>query len=472
MAPVGAEEPVAAIGAYWDQPYSPTDWEIEVLEALASAAASAIDNAQLIGSLGIKPSEASVTVDVSMSVKPSDFARDLERVGSIAAVPMILDVVLRMTGMGFAAVARVTDTKWIACQVLDHLAFGLAAGGELPLQSTLCDEIRGHREPVVIDDVANDPVYRDHHTPRVYGLQSYISVPIILSSGEFFGTLCAIDPNPAKVNNPQVLGTFKLFAELIAHHLDAGERLEATAAALQKEQELAELREQFMAVLGHDLRNPIAALDAGTSRLLREGWTARSPTLLNLMKSSIGRMSDLVESVMDLARVRLGGGMAISVSEGDVAATLNQVVDELRLAHPDRNITALINITDTIAIDHNRVAQMFSNLVANAVVHGSESVPIVVTGCIMEKSLEVSVTNGGKPIPVDQIGKVFLPFRRGPSEERTGLGLGLYIASQIASAHGGKISVTSNEQHTCFTFRMPIASPLAARSHLEATSTN
>ncbi len=79
------------------------------------------------------------------------------------------------------------------------------------------------------------------------------------------------------MKNPQVLGTFKLFAELIAYHLDTEERLRATAALLESEREIAELREQFIAVLGHDLRNPIAALNAGTSRLMKEGWTEHSP---------------------------------------------------------------------------------------------------------------------------------------------------------------------------------------------------
>jgi hypothetical protein len=123
-----------------------------------------------------------------------DFAQDISRVAGIAAVPNILDVVLRMTGMGFAAVARVTDTRWVACQVLDPVRFGLKPGDELPLESTLCNEIRGHRQTIVFDDAAADPDYCDHHTPRIYGLRSYISEPISLANGTFWERSARLTP--------------------------------------------------------------------------------------------------------------------------------------------------------------------------------------------------------------------------------------------------------------------------------------
>jgi GAF domain-containing protein len=161
-----------------------------------------------------------------------DFQDDIDAVRRIAAVPTILDVVCRATGMGFAAVARVTDERWVACQVLDNVHFGLPPGGELKVETTLCHEVRQLRSVIVIDNAAEDPTYSAHHTPSIYGLQSYISVPIILPDGRFFGTLCAIDPKPAKLNNPQILGTFALFAELIAHHLDADQKLHNAQASL------------------------------------------------------------------------------------------------------------------------------------------------------------------------------------------------------------------------------------------------
>ncbi len=452
MAPIRREDPVGAIGAYWGQAYEPTRWEVETLEALAEAAATAVENIGFTAKLRLGRSPASLSSDVV----PGDYRADIEAIAGIAAVPTMLDVALRMTKMGFAAIARVTETRWITCSSLDHVGFGLKPGDELPIESTLCNEIRDHRQPIVFDDASADDRYRDHHTPRIYGLRSYISMPIVRADGTFWGTLCAIDPNPAKVDNPQVIGTFKLFAELIAHHLDAGDRLRTTEASLERERELSELREQFIAVLGHDLRNPLAAIDAGTNRLLKEGWTERSPLVLNLMKASISRMTGLVDNIMDLARARLGGGISLDLAEADLVETLQVVADEIRSAHPDREIHLELDFPQPTVVDRLRVAQLFSNIVSNAVTHGLEDHPVHITGRHGPDGIEVSVRNSGSAIPEEDLERLFMPFKRGAaSRGGQGLGLGLYIALEIAKAHGGTIDVSSDETGTCFTFKMP-----------------
>ena len=387
----------------------------------------------------------------------NDYQKDIAAVQRIPAVPTILEIVCQSTGMGFAAVARVTEDRWIACEVLDNVSFGLAAGGELQVETTLCHEIRQHRQVVAIDNVAQDIVYSDHHTPRIYGLQSYISVPIVLPDGRFFGTLCAIHTEPASLNNTQTINTFKLFAELIAYHLDASDQLKDARKELMDERELSELREQFIAVMGHDLRNPIAALGAGTNRLIKEGWTERSPTILQMMKASLSRMAGLVENVMDLARARLGGGIVLMLDPArDIAVTLNQVIEELRAAQPDRIIETHYNLETPIAVDHQRIAQMFSNLLANALTHGAEKTPVRVWALTTQDGFMLQVANSGEAIPPSLMEKLFQPFHRGDTNPHmNGLGLGLYIASEIAHAHGGTISVASDEAETRFTFAMP-----------------
>ena len=136
-----------------------------------------------------------------MSVHPvsdQSLQDDVALISRIDAVPTILEVVCRTTGMGFAAVARVTEDRWIACAVQDEIAFGLKPGGELKVETTICNEIRASGEPVVIDHVAEDEAFCGHPTPAMYGFQSYISMPIVRRDGAFFGTLCAIDPRPAQ----------------------------------------------------------------------------------------------------------------------------------------------------------------------------------------------------------------------------------------------------------------------------------
>ena len=164
------------------------------------------------------------------------FKKGIQAIAEIAVVPTILEVLCATTGMGLAAIARVTQGRWVACSVLDNISFGLSAGNEMDVTTTICSEVRDNLEPVIISDATTDSVYSRHAAPGAYNFKSYIAVPIILVDGGFFGTLCAIDRKPVDLNKPEILGMFKLFAQLIAFHLDAHDRLDASAASLNKSQ--------------------------------------------------------------------------------------------------------------------------------------------------------------------------------------------------------------------------------------------
>jgi GAF domain-containing protein len=169
-----------------------------------------------------------------MELPNHDFHKDIEHVSKIPIVPMMLNVICQSTGMNFVAIARVTEDRWVTCSVLDNLAFGLLPGSELEIRTTICDEIRKSSQWVIIDNVDEDSDFCEHHTPKLYGFKSYISVPIIRKDGRFFGTLCAIDSKPNKLSTPDVIGMFTLFAELVAFHLDALEQLELSEKRLAK----------------------------------------------------------------------------------------------------------------------------------------------------------------------------------------------------------------------------------------------
>jgi signal transduction histidine kinase len=383
---------------------------------------------------------------------------DIAAVQRIDAVPRILEVVCRATGMGFAAVARVTEDRWICCAVRDEIKFGLEPGGELEVGTTICHEIRQNHKAVVIDHAAEDPLYAAHHTPKMYGIQSYISMPIMLADGTFFGTLCAIDPRPAKLKTPETIGMFELFAELIGTHLNAIERLSSTEATLLDERATAELREQFIAVLGHDLRNPLASLSSGVNLIQKAKTPERAAEIGIAMQSSVKRMARLINDLLDFARGRLGGGLALNYDKEPLAPSLEQVVEELRAGHPDCVIETQFVITRDIKRDSSRIAQLLSNLLGNAVKYGTPNTPISVRGTTEQGEFELSVTNKGAPIPPAVIDRLFLPFYRGDAQATMqGLGLGLYIVSQIATAHGGRVDAESNADLTRFTFRMPLA---------------
>ena len=359
--------------------------------------------------------------------------------------------------MGFAAVARVTDDRWVACSVKDDIAFGLVPGGELKIETTICHEIQQHRNAVVIDNVAHSQHYRDHPVPALYGFQSYISVPIILRDGRFFGTLCAVDPRPARVETPEIIGMFGLFAELIAFHLMALERVADHEARLLNEQQTSELREQFIAVLGHDLRNPLAAIGAGAEYLQKTPLTDKASRMVAVIRASVTRMSGLIDDVMDFARGRLGSGLALHRSaDRPLEPMLWAVIAELQTQHPDRLIAAEFSIAHQVVCDHTRIAQLLSNLLGNGIAYGAKNAPVRVRAVTNDASFELSVANEGDPIQPAALATLFQPFARGTTQaNQQGLGLGLFIASEVARAHGGVLDAVSTRQETRFTFRMP-----------------
>jgi GAF domain-containing protein len=141
----------------------------------------------------------------------ADFADDIAAVQHIPEVEGILESMCRITGMGFAAVARVTE---------DQIEFGLKPGDELKIKTTICDEIRASGKGVFIDHVGADSHWRTHHTPAMYGFESYVSIPIVLADGSFFGTLCAIDPAPREAGLAGIVPQIEAWAAQIADALD------------------------------------------------------------------------------------------------------------------------------------------------------------------------------------------------------------------------------------------------------------
>jgi signal transduction histidine kinase len=382
---------------------------------------------------------------------------DLAAIATLDVVPTILEIVCRTTGLGFSAVARVTDDRWIACAVRDEIGFGLEPGGELQVQTTICSEVRDSGQLVVIDHVATDAQFRDHPTPKMYGFESYISVPIRRVDGRLFGTLCAIDPRPARLNSPGTIGMFQLFANLIALHLDAQERLQVTHTALLDERERAVLQDQFIAVLGHDLRNPLSAVQTGSVMLKGMALPGPAAKVVTIIDRSAARMAGLIDNVLDFARGRLGGGLTVTrISDSGLEAVMEQVIAEMRTARPDRVINCDLAVGAPVVCDRVRIGQLLSNLLANALSHGDPSGPVSVRAHTGPGFLELSVSNLGTPIPETIMSRLFQPFERAASRsESDGLGLGLYIASEIARAHDGTLDVQSSEDETRFTFRMP-----------------
>jgi signal transduction histidine kinase len=382
---------------------------------------------------------------------------DVAAVSRIGAVPTVLKVISEITGLRLALVARVTQDAWTACAVLDRMNFGLEVGGRLEVATTLCSEVRDTRLPIVIEHASREPEFCAHPTPQLYGFESYIAVPLVRPDGTYFGTVCALDAAPARLRESRTIAMMQLFAELIGLQLTAEEEASRDREALSDARRTAELREQFIAVLGHDLRNPVSAIMAGSGFLLDLPQDSTHRTVLQRIRSSGERVSRLIDDVLDFARGRLGGGMPLAREQVVLADLAELVVTEIVGAHPGRTVRVSVSGHATARLDPVRITQLLSNLVANAVEHAAQAEPIDVRVDGGAEVTSLAVVSRGRPIERAVLERLFQPYFRSVDERpRSGLGLGLYIAAEIARAHGGRIAADSTpEGVTSFTVELP-----------------
>jgi PAS domain S-box-containing protein len=236
--------------------------------------------------------------------------------------------------------------------------------------------------------------------------------------------------------------------------------LAAERAALAEKTRIQEFQERFIAILGHDLRNPLAAIDMNLARLREKVADPTLVRMLNRMASSSTRMSRMIGQILDLTRSRLAGGLELQPAAMDLHDALTRIVEELRAAHPTRTID-LRSPALPGTWDRDRLEQVFSNLIGNALLYGDPDRPITVEAVDDGATLHVDVHNHGAPIPEAQQADLFNPFRRGGTADDhrksgEGLGLGLYISRELVAAHGGAIDVRSEPgQGTTFRVTLP-----------------
>lgn len=218
------------------------------------------------------------------------------------------------------------------------------------------------------------------------------------------------------------------------------------------------LRELFMAVLAHDLRNPLNAIQLGASMLAgRPGQDDAVTRAARRIVTSAERMGKLIEQVLDLTRARAMGGIPVERRRIELAALVDGVVEEVRAAHPTRAIDVDVRGDTSGTWDPDRLAQAVSNVLGNAVTHGTAGTPVRVE-LVGGEEVTLTVHNESTPIPPETLATLFDPFRRGERSSQSasrGLGLGLYITDQIVRAHGGSILAESDASGTRFRVTLP-----------------
>ena len=341
------------------------------------------------------------------------------------------------------------------------------------------DELLGKRLHDFLN-IAGRIFYETHFAPllRMQGFFNEVALDLVKKDGEAFPVLVNAAERTNAEGKPQFIrltvfnatdrrryerellkarDELKKLAGTLEQRVEevTAERMR-TDTALTSQREEAKLRDQFIAVLGHDLRNPLASIIAGARLIQNSRLDERAEAVVIMMQKSVMRMASLIDNVLDFARGRLGGGITLTLSSQPLEPTLQQVVDELQSTHPESIIKTEFALTKPVIADPVRIGQLFSNLLGNALTYGATGEPVTVIAKT-EEQFELAVCNTGSPIAPAAMERLFYPFSRGevrPSQQ--GLGLGLYIASEIAKAHGGTIDVTSTSELTCFILRMPL----------------
>jgi signal transduction histidine kinase len=239
------------------------------------------------------------------------------------------------------------------------------------------------------------------------------------------------------------------------------ESLKREAEELAQERATRAERERILGIVSHDLRSPLATVGAGAAYLLASGLGGKQAEACHRIQRNVDRMARLISDLLDYSRLQ-AGSLAIRPAASSVAKLVTDLVEDIQLTCP-RRIEVVVRTERNALVDRDRLAQAISNLVHNAVQHSSQSARIAVVLRDVEDSVEISVWNEGdlkQPDPA----ALFEPFQRG--DHSTGMGLGLYIAQQIARAHGGEIAVSSAPgAGTAFRLTLPVtASPSRVES--------
>ena len=220
--------------------------------------------------------------------------------------------------------------------------------------------------------------------------------------------------------------------------------------------------ERFAGILGHDLRNPLFAIHTAGLALSQRATTTGDLKTSQRIIASAERMSRMINQLLDFTRTRIGSGIPLSPTRSDLATICTSVVDELETARPEAAITVDRRGDTAGTWDQDRLAQVFSNILGNALDHGVDSAAAIRLDGTAADAVAIEVRNGGA-IPADRLSTIFDPFLPASrTDPRAGLGLGLYIADQIVHAHGGSIEASTPDATTLFRIVIPRDAPSAA----------
>jgi signal transduction histidine kinase len=324
-------------------------------------------------------------------------------------------------------------------------------GFSLAVGDGFAGTIAARREPLLLHDAARDPLVKSDYI-RQSGTKALYGVPLVDEQGEVIG-VAHMGSLRATEFQEEDLVLFRALANRATSLIVSRER--ADQLIMDEHQ-----RERFISLLAHDLRSPLNSIVMSTQLLLKMGQlNERDRRAVMRMSRAGDRMARMIGDLLDFARTRGGRGIPLSRAWFDLGEIVRAALEDVETLHPTREVRFSNRVKRRVFCDADRVAQVVTNLVGNAVEHGAADAPVEVTLHEDGEDVVLTVHNEGRPIPGDLLPHVFEPFRRGSETDASGVGLGLFIAEAVAVAHGGSIEVESAEgRGTTFFVRLP-ASP-------------
>lgn len=430
-----------------------------------------------------------------MNSLPDELLEDINDISSLDIVPTMLNVLCQTTGLGFAAVARVTDEHWIICAANDTIDFGLGKGSQLDVTTTLCNELKVTAQPLVLCNVDDDAIYGTHKTPLTYGFKSYVSVPIFRKDGRYFGSLFAIDPQPKPFNTEAVSGMLTLFAQLISLNLSTNEQIKLNeiqyfkdrafinALEVKAQERTKELRdnndalarsnkelEAFAYISSHDLQEPLRKIQTLSSMITERESGRLSETgqdYFNRIRNAAGRMQSLINDLLAYSRVDMAER---SFKDTDLTEIVRQVREDL--AEELQKHRAIIEVGEmcTLKLIPYQFRQLLQNLFTNSIKFANPTVaPHITISCRrVTASLpgyrkdtlfhQITVADNGIGFEQQYADKIFTLFQRlNDRKLYSGTGIGLAIVKKIVQNHHGYITASgSPNQGATFTIYLPL----------------
>ncbi len=428
---------VAATRQKGSPPFLPAD--VDLLRELGERAGMALESARLYADSRKGRLRAELLYGLARAVIGADCADDV-----FSAALDAIEKALGATRSSILAFDADGVMRWKAWRGLSQ-EYRKAVEGHSPWQRNTPSPL-----PIVVADAARDPAmapYLELFAAEKIGALAFIP---LVTSGRLIGKFMVYYPGPRALSPHEID-----LAQAIANHVAAAM---ARFNAVEELQQTVRWSELFTGILGHDLRNPLAAIvtAAQLAKLKDTNGVVEKP--LSRILNSGTRMARMIDQLLDFTRVRLGEGLPLDSCQTDLLALLRQVVDEVAVANPTWTLRLEHIGATTGSWDSDRLSQVFSNLIANAVQHGDPGAGVMIDIDGQDPHhVQVEVRNRGE-VPPDLLPRLFEPLAGGKrrGEKSHGLGLGLFITQQIVRGHGGRIDVTSRpDTGTSFSVRLP-----------------